>query len=320
MLNLYQPFWQVLKGLEFTIEDIQLLKNNTELKLKNPIQGDYPRWFQAYQDLPNVNKVEIDANNDAITCISLAKIDAKLEQSYQQLIPWRKGPFYMLGTYIDAEWKSHLKWNRLKKHIPELENKLVLDVGCGNGYYLFKMAEKKPLLLMGIDPGLLQVMQFWSIEKYRQSRACVLPLSMQQMPNELTIFDVTFSMGVLYHRKSPIKHIRELANSLKAGGHLVLETLIIDGDEQSCLIPTGRYAQMRNVWFLPSVKMLTIMLQRSGFKNIQCIDVTTTTVEEQRSTDWMKFHSLKEFLNKDQSTTIEGYNLPKRATLVAQKK
>jgi len=322
MLDLYNVFWDKLKNININKPDLEYLIKSTKEKLQSPIQGDYPRWFKAYENLPDITSVHKVANENAINCHAYItdSIEDRVKQCYQQLMPWRKGPFKMFSSHIDAEWQSYMKWNRIEKSLPEIRNKTILDVGCGNGYYLFRMVDKHPHLLMGIDPGLLQIMQFWSIEKYLQSGACVLPLSIQQMPKSLNCFDVVFSMGVLYHRKSPIHHIKELADCIKSNGHLVIETLIVSGDERTCLLPTGRYAQIRNIWFLPSIAMLKIMLERSGFKDIQCIDTTITTVEEQRTTDWMKFHSLKEFLNENQSRTIEGYDLPKRATLIAQKK
>ncbi len=320
MIENYLPFWDKLKGINIDQDKIDQLIKSTEDKLINPIQGDYPKWLNAYNNLPSIDTINVDLDNNAITCSSGEVDSGDLCQPLQQLIPWRKGPFNIFDCEIDSEWQSFMKWNRIEEFIPQLKNKVVLDVGCGNGYYMFRMMKQKPHLLMGIDPGLLQIIQFWSVEKYINSGACVLPLPLENMPKSLKCFDIVFSMGVLYHRKSPIHHILELLDTLKSGGILVLETLIIDGDETTCLLPTGRYAQMRNVWFLPSVAMLTIMLQRNGFKNIQCIDVSTTTIIEQRTTDWMKFHSLEQFLNENQTKTIEGYPLPKRATLLAEKK
>jgi tRNA (mo5U34)-methyltransferase len=321
MLKLYEKFWQKLKNINIQKSDLQHLIDKTTDKLMDPIQGDYPRWLNAFQSLPAITDIKRNTSANAITCTSeMTEIKGDIKHSYEGLIPWRKGPFNMFDTTIDSEWQSFMKWNRIEQHLPELKDKTILDVGCGNGYYMFKMLQQSPFLVMGIDPGLLQTIQFWSIDKYINSGMAVLPLSIQDMPKSLNCFDVVFSMGVLYHRKSPIHHIKELANCLNSNGQLVIETLIIDGDENSCLIPTGRYAQMRNVWFLPSIKMLEIMLARCGFKNISCIDVTVTNTEEQRTTEWMKFHSLKEFLNDDLSQTIEGYPLPKRATLIAQKK
>lgn len=320
MLNLYHSLWKKLEALGFSEDDISCLENLTSAKLRKPIQGDYPRWFEALSSLPEIEVNNVDFSSNAITC-QADKFDGTLiKQCYQGLMPWRKGPFELFDCFIDSEWQSWMKWNRIQQKLPALENKLVLDVGCGNGYYMLRMKAQNPLLLMGIDPGLLQVMQFWSIEKYAQSQAVVLPLAMEDLPKNLNYFDVVFSMGVLYHRKSPIHHIMELASTIKPGGYLVLETLVVDGDEMTCLLPTGRYAQMRNVWFLPSVSMLSIMLERNGFSRVMCIDVTETTIEEQRSTGWMKFHSLEQFLSDDLQKTKEGYALPKRATLVAVKK
>lgn len=322
MLKLYDEFWGKLSQIKISENDLNHLISRTKEKLVDPIQGDYPRWLKAYENLPDIDDVNIKPSLNAISCESNTdeKLSIQVKHSYEGLIPWRKGPFNMFDTFIDSEWQSFMKWNRIESHLPDLKDKVVLDVGCGNGYYMFRMLKHSPYLVMGIDPGLLQTMQFWSIDKYVESEMAVLPLAIQDMPDKLNCFDVVFSMGVLYHRKSPIHHLKELASCLNSGGQLVIETLIIDGDENCCLMPTGRYAQMRNVWFLPSVKMLEIMLARSGFKNITCIDVTVTTIEEQRTTDWMKFHSLKEFLNDDLTHTIEGHPLPKRATLVAQKK
>ena len=323
MIKLYQNLWQKLTQLDLNSDAIAKLKELTENKLYNPVQGDYPRWLQAYKNLVEIEQIKVDLTENAITCASKHCSQAQKQQielSLQQLIPWRKGPFNLFDIYIDAEWQSYMKWNRIAENLPILTDRRVLDVGCGNGYYLMKMAASKPRLLLGIEPGILQLMQFWAVEKYAKSQAYVLPLIMHDLPQKMEFFDVVFSMGVLYHRKSPLQHIRELAECLKAKGKLILETLVIDGDEKTCLIPQNRYAQMRNVWFLPSIKMLSIMLQRNGFKNIQVIDVTTTTTQEQRTTAWMPFHSLKNFLNKEQTKTIEGYDLPKRATLIAEKK
>ncbi len=106
---------------------------------------------------------------------------------------------------------------------------------------------------------------------------------------------------------------------LQRGGELVLETLVVEGDENTALVPAGRYARMRNVWFLPSTAMLARWLQRCGFEQVRVVDVSTTTVEEQRSTDWMRFESLSACLDPaDASLTIEGYPAPRRAVLVAR--
>ena len=125
-------------------------------------------------------------------------------------------------------------------------------------------------------------------------------------------------MGVLYHRRSPMDHLLELRETLKSGGQLVLETLVIDGKAGEVLVPQDRYARMGNVWFLPSCSTLEAWLRKMKFRDIEVIDINTTTTEEQRSTEWMRFHSLSNFLDpEDNSKTIEGYPAPRRAVITA---
>ncbi len=100
---------------------------------------------------------------------------------------------------------------------------------------------------------------------------------------------------MLYHRRSPIDHLLDLKNCLDSGGELVLETLVVEGDATTVLVPEDRYAQMRNVWFLPSATALQLWLQRAGYRDVRLVDLTPTTVDEQRSTEWMGFQSLPDF-------------------------
>ena len=100
----------------------------------------------------------------------------------------------------------------------------------------------------------------------------------------------------------------------------MLETLVIEGDVNQVLVPEDRYAQMRNVWFLPSIPALERWLRRAGFSDVRCVDVSVTTVEEQRATEWMKYQSLSDYLDpNDHSKTIEGLPAPMRAVIMARK-
>ena len=270
--------------------------------------------FTVSQRLLNNSAIQLDSFDD-LTGSELAQFNSQLKS----LHPWRKGPYDLMGVTIDTEWRSDWKWDRLKSHIAPLEHRLVLDVGCGNGYHCWRMLGAGAKMVVGIDPMLLNVMQFHVIRKlHGEAPIYVLPLGIEDMPYGLKVFDTVFSMGVLYHRRSPMDHLYELRDSLRSGGELVLETLVIDGGLNEVLVPEDRYAMMRNVWFLPTCDTLISWLARCGFKNIRLIDVTTTTIEEQRSTEWMQFQSLKDFLKPDDSSlTYEGYPAPKRAIILA---
>jgi tRNA (mo5U34)-methyltransferase len=247
------------------------------------------------------------------------EVRKQLEAQLKVLHPWRKGPYDLFGINIDTEWRSDWKWDRLKNHIAPLANRLVLDVGCGNGYHCWRMLGAGARKVVGIDPLLLNVMQFQAIRKlHGEAPVYVLPIGMEEVPSGLKLFDTVFSMGVLYHRRSPVDHLLELKECLRPGGELVLETLVIDGGLGQVLVPEARYACMRNVWFLPTCDTLIGWMKRCGFTNIRLVDVTVTSTEEQRTTEWMTFHSLKDFLDPDNpKLTREGLPAPKRAIIIA---
>lgn len=299
-------------------------------KLAEYTHGELDEWQSLLINLPDLtashfellSQVSVGTQEDIQQQLDSTQIETLVKQ-LKVLHPWRKGPFDFFGIHIDTEWRSDWKWDRIKKHLSPLNNRTVLDVGCGNGYHCWRMLGEQAKLVLGIDPSQKFLAQFSVIKKYMGKHPVhLLPLGIEDMPTEMgkTGFDTVFSMGVLYHRKSPINHLIALKNLLGPKGELILETLVIDGDENQILVPEGRYAQMRNVWFLPSVKALTLWLKKVGFKKIKTVSIDQTSVQEQRSTEWMTFHSLKDYLDpNDSSKTIEGYPSPKRAVIIANK-
>lgn len=258
-------------------------------------------------------------------CEALARIDASLGNTQAltaallELSPWRKGPFDLGGVYIDSEWRSDQKWARIAGRIQPLDGRHVLDVGCGNGYYALRMRAAGARCVIGIDPTLLYVMQFLAAQRFhKMPHVHVLPLRLNELPPAGRRFDTVFSMGVLYHQRSPIDHLRELRDTLRPGGELVLETLYLPGSEAFARTPAKRYARMKNVWLLPTLAELETWLARSGYRNVLVVDRSVTTVEEQRSTEWMRFESLADALDPDNpDLTVEGWPAPRRVVVTA---
>ncbi len=297
-------------------------KINTELTTEK--HGRLNEWLGILEELPNVKTTEIDFDQALIKIGTQAELSNsqhfQLEKTLRKLHPWRKGPYDLFGIKIDTEWRSDWKWDRLKDHIQPLAGRLVLDVGCGSGYHCWRMLGAGAKQVIGIEPTLLYVMQFHAIKHFTDNLLIdVLPQTLEDLPENLQAFDSVFSMGVLYHRRSPIDHLFKLHSCLRPGGELILETLIIDGNDGKVFMPEGRYAKMRNVWFIPDIPTLITWLKRSRFNDIKVVDATPTTTEEQRQTDWMKFESLADFLDPHNPTkTIEGHPGPIRAILVAK--
>ena len=284
--------------------------------------GDLPRWLESLAKLPGIEADAVDLDKDTVTVRGQAtgEQQQQIEQALRGLHPWRKGPYQVLDTFIDTEWRSDWKWQRLAPHIAPLAGRTVLDVGCGSGYHCWRMRGAGAELVVGIDPTPLFIVQFQALQHFiRDQRVGVLPLGIEHLPSGLRAFDTVFSMGILYHRRSPIDHLLQLRDALRPGGELVLETLIIEGGPNDCLVPEGRYSRMGNVWFLPSTELLELWLRKTGFRNVRTVDVTHTSTDEQRRTDWMQFHSLAQFLDPDTpELTIEGYPAPTRAIVLAE--
>ncbi len=245
---------------------------------------------------------------------------SKMEETLLGFLPWRKGPFEIFGIRIESEWKSNLKWDRLKNHISPLHRRHILDIGSSSGYYMFRMLEQKPGFVLGIEPYINFFYQFRALNGLAKvGNMLTLPFRFEEMLGIRKKFNTVFCMGILYHRKSPIEFMEQIRESMARNGELILETLVLEGEEETCLYPTGRYAKMVNVYFIPTVAVLKAWLKKAGFREINCVDITRTTVEEQSTNKWVTTESLADFLDpNDSQKTIEGYPGPVRAMLIAR--
>lgn len=286
--------------------------------------GDLAGWIQSLEKLPEVTQSFIELEHEVRIGQNADCTDEErghIKSVLQELIPWRKGPYFIHDIHIDTEWRSDWKWDRVLPHLAPLKDRLILDVGCGNGYHCWRMLGAGAQRVIGIDPSPRFIVQFFMIKHFAGANypIDVLPLGIEDLPDKLLAFDTVFSMGVFYHRRSPMDHLLELKNALRPGGQLVLETLVIEGELGEVLVPEGRYGMMNNVWFLPSCETMLSWLRKMGFSNPRVVDVCTTTTEEQRATEWMRFHSLPEFLHPDNpALTAEGHPAPMRAVFVAE--
>ena len=321
MIN-FEPFFEHIKRTELKKWELHF-RDALETSFTPEKHGDFERWSSALAELPALEDSQIDFNQSAIRAEPGSPLseDQKeaLKASLLKLHPWRKGPFSIAGIDMDTEWRSDWKWDRVQPHISPLKHRKILDVGCGSGYHMWRMCGQEPSLVVGIDPSLLFMLQFHAIQHFvGQQPAYYLPLGIENMPEKMRVFDTVFSMGVLYHRRSPMDHLIELRELLKPGGELVLETLVIDGGKGEVLVPSGRYARMSNVWFLPSPDTMMLWLEKCGFNNVRMVDCAPTALDEQRTTEWMTFQSLKDYLDpEDTNKTIEGYPAPIRAVFIA---
>ncbi len=291
------------------------------------ILDERKKWFEWKNIKPIYEKIEqwktenkkLNIKNLKLSDVIEIDTDANEEQKKEittiakMLKPWRKGPFRIDELFIDSEWKSYIKWNSLKPHL-NLKNKDVLDVGGNNGYYAFRMLEMNPKSIEVFDPSALFNLQFDFINFFVKSNIKYRLLGVEHTPFYEKKFDTIFCMGVLYHRRDPIEMLKWLKQGLKKGGEIILDTMITEGNEEVALSPV-RYAKMKNIYFIPTLKTLCNWIEKANFSKIEFLGKRYTTTNEQRKTDWIDGESLENFLNKNQTKTIEGYEPPLRCYL-----
>ena len=277
-----------LKALELNLyKNIYEMILNLKVKAKNVELGDV---------------IRLKYSGDEKEVLSIAKA----------LKPWRKGPFELNSLFIDSEWQSFIKYNILQPHL-NLKDKVVGDIGCNNGYYLFRMLEQKPKRVVGFDPCIRPYLQFLFLDKFIKSGIKYELLGVEHLPFYEHKFDTLFCLGVIYHRSDPVKMLKELKNSLAPGGELFLDSIYLDMEGEFALTPKNSYAKMSNVYFIPTIKALQNWCERAKFREFEVLATNKTKSSEQRKTEWIEGESLGDFLDPNDSTkTIEGYPAPKR--------
>jgi len=317
-MNYFESFFTHLKSSVMNDEAVETIKQAVDKNWTHSNNGNLPRLLKILtrNKTPAVTHKNLESDYIQASIEEVNNYDIKGDLI--DLMPWRKGPFQIGNIPIDSEWKCNKKWQRIEKEL-NFKNKNILDIGSGNGYYGFRMIGAGAKSVTAIDPSLLSVCQFLYLNKFfNLHNLSVLPLALEDLENNMPHWDLVVSMGVLYHRKSPLDHIISAKEKLNPGGTLLLETLVIEGDINQALIPEGRYAMMNNIYFLPSTQMLCSWLKKCGFINIKVIDKSYTTVDEQRTTEWKKGTSLIDYLNPDdKSKTVENHPAPMRAIISA---
>lgn len=291
----------------------------------NQEKRGFLRYRSLLHQVDHLRASSCDFSTDVVRIGTADDLSAEerqiLHQVLQGLMPWRKGPFSVFGIEVDAEWRSERKWNRIIPELPDLTNKVIADIGCNNGYYMFRMADHQPAYVLGFEPYVQHYYTFTTLNTFAdQDRLRVELLGIEHLPLFPEGFDVVFCLGILYHRPSPLDALRDLHTALKPGGTLFIESQAIPGGDPIALFPQTTYAKVPGTWFVPSAPCLHNWLARTGFRNIRLFHDHAMSSEEQRRTPWMTFESYEDFIDKDNpALTIEGYPAPRRVFFKAEK-
>ena len=282
------------------------------------LREERQKWM-SWKNIAPLRKAINDLKEVAVdvTLNDVIKIEGNLDntQLYKTaklLMPWRKGPFKIGTTYIDTEWKSDIKYNLLRPYF-NLRDKRVADIGCNNGYYLFRMQEDNPKSLVGFDPSPIYKTQFDFINHFVKSDIVYELLGVEHLEFYEEKFDTIFCLGVLYHRSDPVAMLKQLYKGLDKKGEVILDTFYIEGEGEMCLSPKSSYSKIPNIYFVPTIGALKNWCLRAGFSEFEVLETSVTELNEQRKTEWIEGQSLEDFLDpQDSSKTVEGYPAPAR--------
>ncbi|MBC5857059.1 tRNA 5-methoxyuridine(34)/uridine 5-oxyacetic acid(34) synthase CmoB [Campylobacter jejuni] len=269
--------------------------------------------YAKIQELKQLNLACNFSLSESINLSTNSQAKDEILAIAKELKPWRKGPFKIDDLFIDTEWQSFIKFNILKPFMNEISQKCIADIGCNNGYYMFKMLEFNPVKLIGFDPSIKYRLQFEFINALAKTPIEYELLGVQNLPNYVLKFDVIFCLGVIYHRSDPIKMLKDLKAGLNKNGVVFLDTIYIEDEREIALVPNKTYSKIPNIYFIPSISTLKNWCERAGFKEFEVLATKKTDENEQRKTEWIDSFSLENFLDpKDKNLTIEGYEAPKR--------
>ncbi|NTV14323.1 MAG: tRNA 5-methoxyuridine(34)/uridine 5-oxyacetic acid(34) synthase CmoB [Desulfobulbaceae bacterium] len=282
----------------------------------------YRNLCQAIADL---RAHHLDFHADTVTIGQADELSeanrALLHKTLKGFMPWRKGPFNVFGIEIDAEWRSQRKWQRLLPVLPDLTGQVVADIGCNNGYYMFRMVPHQPRLVLGFEPLLHHHFTFRALNNMAGCANLHSELlGVEHLGLFEKYFDTIFLMGILYHRISPVEVLKDCLKALKPGGTLIVESQAIPGDQTVALFPETTYGKAPGTWFVPTGPCLVNWLKRAGFAEVELFCQHPMDDSEQHRTEWMTFESYPDFLDPtDTSKTIEGYPAPWRVFVKAVK-
>lgn len=86
-------------------------------------------------------------------------------------------------------------------------------------------------------------------------------------------FDFIFMLGVLYHRPDPVGTLKSLARGLNSKGEILIDTFMIDGDEELCLTPNKRYSKFQISILSQQFQHLKIGLKEQGLKILKFLQL-----------------------------------------------
>ena len=143
------------------------------------------------------------------------KIDEKVKQTrkFYDKYPIASGSF--------REGVSTLKMEDIQVDFKDLENKVVLDCGCGPGNISIGILKSvKDVSIVSMDLSLNSLKILKERQKEMKSKNIQIQGDILKIPFKNNSFDFAIASGVVHHTPSPFKALNNLKNALKKNGEM----------------------------------------------------------------------------------------------------
>jgi SAM-dependent methyltransferase len=199
----------------------------------------------------------------------------------------------------------------------DLAGKSVLDVGCRDGLFSFEVERRGAAPILGIDNDLSRPAVEFLIP-YLQSSVRMVQMNLYDLevhPDER--YDVVIFAGVLYHLRFPFYGLKRIADAVKPGGLMILETAILLGHHRYpflyCPRPEDSPYEPTSVTFFNHLGLIAAV-ESVGFANTICSSVIADVNGEiHRSSSWDEFVAEQpSVVNSDQIKIGRGTYLCRR--------
>lgn len=164
-------------------------------------------------------KVRDNPNLEVFQCVKCGLIFLSsfehIDDSFYENSLMHGGAINVKDWEIETSWDDERRFNYLRK---ALENKDVLDFGCGNGGFMMR-ARNCAALVEGVEVER-------RLEAHFRKKKLKVYKNLDEINNK---YDIITAFHVIEHIKDPVNLLRKLATLLKENGLIIVE--VPNGDD-----------------------------------------------------------------------------------------
>ncbi|MEK4706372.1 class I SAM-dependent methyltransferase [Bacillus sp. FSL R10-2780] len=160
------------------------------------------------------------------------------------------------NKYTYANRNAHISWQETINNIVDVQNKQVIDIGCGGGIYTKELALMGAKNVVGLDFS-KEILQAAKENCNAFPNISFIHGDAHNIPYPNESFDLVISRAVIHHLQDVPTFIREASRILKKDGILILQDRTIE----DCTI-SGNPEHIRGYFFSVFPKLIEIESKR----------------------------------------------------------